>query len=119
MTETGKGTRVPARDSENWTRVCSLAEVDPGEARTLDVDPPVAVWNVDGDLFATDDTCTHEKYSLADGYIDGCQVECALHWAKFDVRTGEALSLPASVGLRTYPVKIEADEVFVDLSRRG
>ena len=86
---------------------------------TLDVDPPVAVWNVDGEFFATDDTCTHEKYSLTAGYLDGCEAECALHWAKFDVRTGAALCLPATRSLATYPVMVDHGEVFVDLTGRA
>jgi nitrite reductase/ring-hydroxylating ferredoxin subunit len=80
----------------------------------------VAVWNVHGTFYATDDTCTHEKYSLADGYMDGFEVECALHWAKFDVRTGAALTLPATRDLIAYPVIVDDDGVvLVDLSRRG
>jgi 3-phenylpropionate/trans-cinnamate dioxygenase ferredoxin subunit len=109
---------VATRDVGKWTRVCAVSEANPLEGTVLDVDPPVALWNVDGEFYATDDTCTHEKYSLADGYLDGCQAECALHWAKFDVRTGEALSLPATEALRTYPVMVEDDSVFVDLSSR-
>ena len=81
--------------------------------------PPIAVFHVDGSFYAIDDTCTHETYSLAEGYIEGAAVECALHFAKFDLRTGEALCSPALVGLRTYPVKAEGDEVFVDVSGRG
>lgn len=104
--------------AEDWTRACAVADLDDGEATTVAVVPPVAVFNVDGAFFATDDTCTHEDYSLAEGYVDGCQVECALHWAKFDVRTGDALSLPATKGLRTYPVKVEGGSVLVDLSSR-
>lgn len=102
----------------DWTRVCDENTIAPGEALVLGVDPPVAVWNVGGELYATDDTCTHEDFSLAESYIDGCQVECALHWAKFDVRTGEALSLPAATPLRTYPVRVRDGALFVDLSSR-
>lgn len=101
-----------------WTRVCDASAIVPDEGSVLDVDPPVTVWKVDGELYATDDTCTHEDYSLAEGYVDGCQVECALHWATFDVRTGEALSLPACAPLRTYPVRVTDGGVFVDLASR-
>lgn len=104
---------------QNWTRVCATTAIDAGEATVLDVDPPVAVWNVDGEFYATDDTCTHEKYSLADSYIDGCQVECALHWAKFDLRTGASAGPPAPIGLRIYPVLVDNGEIFVDLSSRS
>jgi nitrite reductase/ring-hydroxylating ferredoxin subunit len=104
---------------QHWTRVCTTTTIAPGEATVLDVDPPVALWNVDGTFYATDDTCTHEKYSLADSYIDGCQVECALHWAKFDLRTGESAGPPAPRSLRTYPVLVADGEIFVDLSSRS
>ncbi|MGV8873532.1 MAG: bifunctional 3-phenylpropionate/cinnamic acid dioxygenase ferredoxin subunit [Rhodococcus sp. (in: high G+C Gram-positive bacteria)] len=103
---------------DNWARVCNEDELSPDEGSVLDIDPPVAVWTVDGQHYATDDTCTHEDFSLAEGYIDGCEVECALHWAKFDVRTGEALNPPACNPLRTYPVKVTGGVVYVDLSSR-
>lgn len=78
-------------------------------------EPPVAIFNIDGQLYATADTCTHDASSLADGYIDGDVVECAWHFAKFCIRTGEVLSLPATVSLRTYPVKILDEDVLVDV----
>ena len=102
-----------------WIRVCAVADIPAGEATTLDVDPPIAVFHVDDSFYAIDDTCTHETYSLAEGYIEGAAVECALHFAKFDLRTGNALCLPAYLGVRTYPVKTENGEIFVDVSRRG
>lgn len=102
-----------------WTLVCPVAELPEGEARVLEVEPPVAVFHAEGSFYAIDDTCTHETYSLAEGYIHGCQVECPLHLARFDLKTGEALCLPATAGVRTYPVKTQDDQVFVDLSRRG
>ncbi len=105
--------------SAAWTRVCAITDIPPGEATTLKVDPPVAVFHVEGSFYAIDDTCTHETYSLAEGYIQGTHVECALHLAKFDLKTGAALCLPATVGVRTYPVKTENEQVFVDLSSRG
>jgi 3-phenylpropionate/trans-cinnamate dioxygenase ferredoxin subunit len=107
-----------ARTSVTWCQVCPTNDLRPGEATTLDVQPPIAVFNVDGTFYAIDDTCTHETFSLAEGYLAGAEVECALHYAKFDLRTGEALSLPATVGVRTYPVKTEDGHVFVDVSSR-
>lgn len=109
---------MTTNDIDTWTAVCDESAIAPGEAFVLAVDPPVAVWNVEGELLSTDDTCTHEDFSLAESYIDGCQVECALHWAKFDLRTGEALSQPACVPLRTYPVRVTDGTVLVDLSGR-
>jgi nitrite reductase/ring-hydroxylating ferredoxin subunit len=99
-----------------WRRVCEVAALDDGDSTVLEraPAPPIAVFNVDGEFFAVDDTCTHEEYSLADGYVTGDVVECALHMAKFNIRTGKVLSLPARLDLATYDVKVEGGIVFVD-----
>ena len=86
-----------------------------GEAVRVDAAPPVAVFNVDGEYLATADTCTHAESSLADGYIDGDQVECAFHFAKFCLRTGKALSPPATEDLQTFATKVEGGDVYVDV----
>lgn len=96
--------------------VCSVDDIPEGEAARLDIDPPIAVFNVNGRLYATDDTCTHEKFSLAEGFIDGDIVECPLHMARFCITTGEALCLPAPRGLRTYPVVVQNGLVMVEVS---
>jgi nitrite reductase/ring-hydroxylating ferredoxin subunit len=98
-----------------WIRVCAASALDVGNAIVVDRDPlaPIAVFNVDGEFFATDDTCTHEQYSLADGYVDGDVVECALHMARFNLRTGKALRYPATKDLKTYEVKVDDGFVFV------
>lgn len=99
-----------------WLRACSADSLADGEAVVVERPPdaPIAVFNVDGEFYAIDDTCTHEKYSLADGYVDDDVVECALHMAKFNIRTGKVLSLPATRDLASYPVKVEEGDVFVD-----
>ena len=98
-----------------WVRACGTGDVEPGEATVLAVDPPIAVINLEGEFFAIDDTCTHERWSLADGYIDDDVVECTLHMAKFCIRTGKALCLPATTSIHTYPVRIEGEDVMVDV----
>ncbi len=103
----------------NWIRACAVDEVAPGEAVALPLTPPIAVFNVDGEFYATDDTCTHAESSLADGYIDGEIVECAFHFAKFNIKDGAALTAPAFEPLVTYPTKIDDGEVFVDIAKRG
>jgi 3-phenylpropionate/trans-cinnamate dioxygenase ferredoxin component len=96
-------------------RACGADELEPGAVIQVATEPPIAVFNVDGEFFATDDTCTHEQSSLADGYVEGDQVECSWHFAKFCIRTGEVLSLPATKSLRTFAVKVEAGEVLVEI----
>ncbi|CAM5245833.1 Bifunctional 3-phenylpropionate/cinnamic acid dioxygenase ferredoxin subunit OS=Streptomyces alboniger OX=132473 GN=CP975_05095 PE=4 SV=1 [Streptomyces alboniger] len=68
----------------------------------------------EGEFYATADTCTHEKWSLgSDSDLEGCEVTCPLHMARFDIRTGEALCFPATVALRTYATEIDDGKVFV------
>ncbi len=98
-----------------WTRVCRIDEVADGAAIRIARPAPIAIFHVGDEFFATDDTCTHAKFSLADGYIEGEEVVCALHEARFCLRTGRVLAPPASVALRTYPVRVENGEVLVDL----
>lgn len=96
-------------------RACRVDELADGGCMRLDADPPVALFRVDGQFYATADTCTHEDWSLGDdGEIEGYEVICALHTARFDIRTGEATALPATVPLATYPVLVADGEVFVD-----
>ncbi|WP_075835756.1 MULTISPECIES: bifunctional 3-phenylpropionate/cinnamic acid dioxygenase ferredoxin subunit [unclassified Rhodococcus (in: high G+C Gram-positive bacteria)] len=96
-------------------RVCETSNLNPGDALQVPTTPPIAVFNVDGEFFATEDTCSHDDSSLADGYIDGDQVECAWHFAKFCLRTGRVLSPPANRDIRTYSVKVVDDEVYVEV----
>jgi 3-phenylpropionate/trans-cinnamate dioxygenase ferredoxin component len=95
-------------------KVCRISELGPGEVRRLD-DPPIAVFNVDGGLFAIGDICTHAEASLSEGHVDGCTVECPLHGACFDLRTGEALTPPATESVQTFAVVIQDDDVYVEL----
>lgn len=96
-------------------RVCATDELGPGEVRPVAVDPPVAVYNVGGEFYAIDDTCTHAEYTLSEGYVDDDQVECALHGARFCITDGKALCLPATVHLGTHPVVVEDGVIYVDL----
>lgn len=101
--------------------VCALSDLPPGEVVRLDVVPPVAVFRTDdGALFAIDDTCTHQDASLADGWLEGCAVECPLHESRFDLRTGQVDRPPAKRPVRTHRVVVEGSgddaAVHVELS---
>ena len=67
-------------------------------------------------FFAVDDTCTHDDGPLADGTLEGNAIECPRHGARFDVRTGAVLCLPAAVPIRSYPVRVEGDDVKVEVT---
>lgn len=97
----------------DWIRVCATSELLPGETRTVfDGDTPILLANIDGDIYAVEDRCTHEDFELSAGTLEGAQIECILHGAKFDLRTGEALCAPAYVPVARFPVKVEDGAVW-------
>jgi len=99
-----------------WVRVASTDEIPSGEGRYFDVEgEPVAVFHVDGQFYAISDVCTHEESSLAEGELEGDVVECALHGARFNVRTGAVVALPATVPVQTFPVRIVDGGVEVEV----
>ena len=99
----------------DWIPVAAVTEVAEGQALAVVVDGvAVCLYNLGGTVYATQDTCTHEKASLADGYIDGDCIECPLHQALFHIPTGAARTAPASVALRIYPVRITAGTIEVN-----
>lgn len=100
-------------DLDTTVAACPLAELPPGEAYRIDGPTPIAVFNADGDLYAVDDTCTHQDASLADGWLEGCTIECPLHASCFDLRTGQPSGPPAKEPLRTYPVSVRDGVIHV------
>lgn len=102
-------------------RICDAADLAPGTIKRVQVEgfPPLAVYNLDGEIFITDDTCTHGQASLSEGFLDGDVVECPVHGGCFSVRTGEALSFPAVTPVRTYPAREVGSEVFLELPEQG
>ena len=99
-----------------WQRLASLAEIpDDRPLQTGTPARPLALYKVEGAVYCTGNLCTHVEAFLSDGYLDGHTVECPLHGARFDIRTGRALCRPAKRDVATYPVRIEGDAVYVDL----
>lgn len=76
----------------------------------------IALYKVEGSIFATDNICTHGHARLCDGFLDGHEIECPLHQGKFDVRNGRATCAPVTEDIRSYPVRIEGGRVFVQMS---
>lgn len=101
----------------NWTAVCNAADVSVGEIGTAKHPNglALAVYNVDGEFYVTADSCTHGKASFyEEGELDGHIVECAWHNGTFDVRTGEALTMPCKVALRSFAAKVEEGVVYIN-----
>ncbi len=96
-------------------KVCQVDDVKPGEMLGIEDDklPPVAIYNVDGEFYATSNICTHAIALLTEGYLDGDEVECALHGGCFNVKTGEATEFPCEEPLETFEVEVNDGAVFV------
>lgn len=103
---------------------CDVDALDDGDSMTVesdgDVHEAIAVYRVDGEFYATSDVCTHERWSLGDeGDLDGFEITCTLHNARFDVRDGKALCFPAVVNLRRYATVVENGTVYVLTGEAG
>jgi 3-phenylpropionate/trans-cinnamate dioxygenase ferredoxin subunit len=95
--------------------VAKVSEIPAGTTKTITVDDvPVLLCNVDGTIYAIEDVCTHDGGELDQGRLDGACVECPRHGARFDVRTGAVMALPAVVPLPTYAVRVEGDDIYVE-----
>jgi nitrite reductase/ring-hydroxylating ferredoxin subunit len=102
--------------TDNVVRVCAKAEIAPDSVKAFEVgEKRLAVFNIGGRYYVTDDECTHASASLADGMLDGEVIECAMHMGAFHVPTGEVKAPPCAVALRTYKVVPNRDDVVVDL----
>ena len=96
-------------------KVAKTGDVAPGEVNVYEVEGhQVALCNVDGEFHAIEDVCTHDGGPLDQGELEGPEIECPRHGARFDVRTGAATLMPAVMPVQTFPVKVERDTVYVD-----
>ena len=97
-------------------RVAKLTDLSPGTVQVVDLDDQeIALCNVDGQVYAIANLCTHDGSPLNQGCLNGHAVECPRHGARFDVRTGAVLALPAVIPVPTYRVEIHGDDIMVDL----
>ncbi len=99
-----------------WTRVASAAELETQGVLAVQAGADeIALYWIDGAVYATANVCTHAFARLSDGFLDGDCIECPVHQAQFKVMTGEAVAGPADAPLKTYPCRSEGDDVFVDI----
>ena len=106
-----------AAESGGWLPACRVGDLPAGRVMLItDGDVRIALCNVDGDYFAIEDVCTHDGGPLDQGELEGDEIECPRHGARFNVRTGEATLMPAVMPVLTFPVRIEGDQVFVGLA---
>ena len=100
-----------------FQRVAKLSDIpDPGRIVVEVDDQLVVVLHVSGQVFAIDDVCTHDGGPLGEGELENHSIACPRHGAKFDIRTGAALTMPATRPTKVHEVKVEAGEVFVRIN---
>lgn len=98
----------------DWVDVARVEDLPPGSRRAVDVDDVIIiVFNLDGEYYAIEDVCTHDYSSLDEGELDGDQIICPRHGARFNLKTGEALTAPAYEPIPTFPVRVEDGTVQV------
>lgn len=98
----------------DWIDVGAVDELEAGGVMLVDVDgTEVAVFNIDGEFYALADVCTHDGGTLADGTVEGYEIECPRHGARFDIRTGKVMTPPAYEDVTVYPVRVDNGRVQV------
>lgn len=99
-------------------RLCARGDLEPSTTRRFDVGPHrIALVRIEDDFYAIGDTCSHEDYSLSEGEVltDECEIECWKHGSTFDLGTGEPCSLPATKPVPVYRVRIDGEDVLVEV----
>ena len=103
-------------EDAGWVRAAARSDLAEGEVIGVEVaGRSIALYDADGNLFATENICTHAYACLSDGWLDGEVIKCPLHAARFDIRSGKVLDPPATEDLKTYPVRIVDGEIQVRL----
>ena len=109
MPEDGKGGGA-------WVKVAVVGDCPPGNLLEVEASQnKIVLANVDGDLYALQNQCSHQNLPLSDGELDGDQLECLYHGARFDVCTGKAMALPAIKPVETYAVELRGQEIYVQI----
>ena len=103
--------------SQSYRSVARVGEIAEGACKVIYLDDvAIAVFHIAGHYHAIEDICTHDGGPLAEGYLEGCIIECPRHGAKFDVRTGAVVAMPAMSPVPSYAVRVEGDEIQVEWS---
>jgi 3-phenylpropionate/trans-cinnamate dioxygenase ferredoxin subunit len=99
-----------------YVKVAKVGDIPRGRVQVVELeDEDIAICNVDGEFYAVANLCTHDGGPLGDGFLHGDEIECPRHGARFSVRSGEVRVLPAIVPIPTYDLKVEGDEIWVDV----
>ena len=99
-----------------FKKVAVLSEISHGTAKRVEVNATsIALFNINGAIYAVDDTCTHRECSLSEGFIEGFTVTCPCHMSVFDIKTGKVLEPPALLNVSSYKVRIQGGDIEVEI----
>lgn len=114
-------TEKPAYElSGNWRLVGRISELEPEYPKRVEVDShELALYLVDGAVFASSDVCTHAYARLSDGHVEDFEIFCPLHGGSFNVRTGEALSEPCTEPIAVYECRVDGNSILVKINSDG
>lgn len=99
-----------------WVKVAEVGELTPGDKKQIDLDGlEVALFNVNGEYYVIEDVCTHDGAPLCHGRFSGEEVTCPRHGARFNVKTGAAMCMPAVEPVETYAVKIDGSNILIEV----
>jgi naphthalene 1,2-dioxygenase system ferredoxin subunit len=103
-------------DQTGWVKAAIRGQLGEGDVLGLVIGgQEIALYDLDGTLYCTDDICTHAYAKLSDGWLDRREIECPLHAGRFDIKTGKATAPPCTEAIKTYPVRVVGDEIQVKL----
>lgn len=104
-------------EREDWVTVAQRSALGEGEVLGVEAaGKPIALYVVDGAVYATDNLCTHAFAMLSDGWLDGDVIECPLHAGRFEVKTGKGLGPPIPCDIKTYKVRVVGDDIQLQLA---
>lgn len=114
-----KRSNMPDNTNEiEFVRIVKTGDLPEGERLILEINNlPIVIFNVGGELLATGDLCSHDEGPIGDGDIDGDQIVCPRHGARFDIHTGKALTLPAVEGIPVYPIQVVDDFIEIGIPK--
>ena len=99
-----------------FVRAAKVGDIAPGMVKVVEVEEEdIALCNMGGHIYAIANLCSHDHGPLGEGYLHGEEIECPRHGARFNVTSGEAKTLPAIMPIPTYDVKVEGEDVYVDV----
>ncbi|MCG8427763.1 MAG: non-heme iron oxygenase ferredoxin subunit [Chromatiales bacterium] len=102
--------------SNSWHTVAHTDELPPGQMKRVEINgQKILLAHAEGEIYAVDDTCSHEDFSLSYGCLDGDMIKCSLHGSRFSLKTGEPQEEPADEPINTYEVKLDNNNILVKL----